>query len=80
MVEESRYLCLSNITGSGKHYVDVEFLGDIGDQEPVQRSPGPSRSRVGSRRTILLNLYFKPCGMPLTVSKQAAISILRFSG
>ena len=39
VVGESRYLCLSNITGSGKHYVDVEFLGDIGDQEPVLTEP-----------------------------------------
>ena len=29
-----RVLCVSNIIAYGRHYVDVEFLGDIGDQEP----------------------------------------------
>ena len=28
------FLCVSNIISYGRHYVDVEFLGDIGDQEP----------------------------------------------
>ncbi len=30
-----RALCLSNIIEYGRHYVDVEFLGEIGDQEPA---------------------------------------------
>ena len=30
-----RFLCVSNIIAYGRHYVDVEFLGDIGAQEPV---------------------------------------------
>ena len=34
-VGELRMLCLSNIVAYDRHYVDVEFLGDIGDQEPV---------------------------------------------
>ncbi|MSQ07548.1 MAG: NUDIX domain-containing protein [Dehalococcoidia bacterium] len=34
-----RFLCVSNILAYGKHYVDVEFLGDIGDQEPVLAEP-----------------------------------------
>ena len=34
-VGELRVLCLSNIVAYGRHYVDVEFLGDIEDQEPV---------------------------------------------
>ena len=34
-VGELRVLCLSNIIAYERHYVDVEFLGDIGDQEPV---------------------------------------------
>lgn len=34
-----RYLCLSNIIAYGKHYVDVEFLGDIGEQEPALVEP-----------------------------------------
>ena len=38
-VGEMRYLCLSNIIAYGKHYVDVEFLGDIGSQEPALVEP-----------------------------------------
>ena len=33
-VGELRFLCVSNLIAYGKHYLDVEFLGDIGDQEP----------------------------------------------
>ena len=28
------FLCVSNILAYGKHYVDIEFLGEIGGQEP----------------------------------------------
>ena len=38
-VGDVRYLCLSNIIAYGKHYVDVEFVGDIGDQEPTLVEP-----------------------------------------
>jgi len=38
-VGELRYLCLSNIIAYGKHYVDIEFLGDIGGQEPELVEP-----------------------------------------
>ena len=34
LVGEIRFLCVSNIIAYGKHYVDIEFLGDIGDQNP----------------------------------------------
>ena len=34
-VGELRVLCLSNIVAYDRHYVDVELLGDIGDQDPV---------------------------------------------
>ena len=34
-----RYLCLSNIIAYGRHYLDVEFLGDIGGQEPRLMEP-----------------------------------------
>ena len=34
-----RYLCVSNIVAYGRHYVDVEFLGDIGGQEPRLMEP-----------------------------------------
>ena len=33
------FLCVSNIVAYGKHYVDLEFLGDIGDQEPRLAEP-----------------------------------------
>ena len=34
-----RFLCVSNIVAYGKHYVDIEFLGDIGEQEPKLAEP-----------------------------------------
>ena len=34
-----RFLCVSNIIAYGKHYIDFEFLGDIGDQEPELAEP-----------------------------------------
>jgi len=34
-----RFLCVSNIIAYGKHYVDIEFLGDIGAQEPHLAEP-----------------------------------------
>lgn len=33
------FLCVSNIIAYDKHYLDIEFLGDIGDQEPVLAEP-----------------------------------------
>ena len=38
-VGELRYLCTSNIVAYGRHYLDVEFLGDIGEQEPRLQEP-----------------------------------------
>ena len=34
-----RYLCVSNIVAYRRHYLDVEFLGDIGNQEPRLMEP-----------------------------------------
>ena len=34
-----RYLCVSNIIAYGRHYLDVEFLADIGEQEPRLMEP-----------------------------------------
>ena len=34
-----RFLCVSNIIAYGKHYVDIEFLGDIDDQQPRLAEP-----------------------------------------
>lgn len=39
-VGDLRFLCVSNIIAYGRHYVDVEFLGDIGEQEPTLLEPG----------------------------------------
>ena len=38
-VGELRYLCVGNIIAYGRHYLDVEFLGDIGEQEPRLMEP-----------------------------------------
>ena len=38
-VGDLRFLCVSNIVAYGRHYVDVEFLGDIGEQEPRLMEP-----------------------------------------
>lgn len=42
-----RVLCLSNIIAYGRHYVDVEFLGDIGEQEPVPAASDGSFGEYG---------------------------------
>ena len=34
-----RFLCVSNIVAYGKHYADIEFLVDIGEQEPRLAEP-----------------------------------------
>ncbi len=38
-VGDLRFLCVSNIVAYGKHYLDVEFLGDIGSKEPRLAEP-----------------------------------------
>ena len=38
-VGDLQFLCVSNIIAYCKHYVDVEFLGDIGQQEPRLAEP-----------------------------------------
>ena len=38
-VGDLRFLCVSNIIAYGRHYVDVEFLGEIGEQEPLLLEP-----------------------------------------
>ena len=35
VVGDLRFLCVSNIIAYDRHYLDIEFLGDIGDEEPV---------------------------------------------
>lgn len=39
IVGDLKFLCISNIIAYDRHYVDVEFLGDIGDQEPRLTEP-----------------------------------------
>lgn len=39
IVGDLRFLCVSNIIAYDRHYVDVEFLGEIGDQEPRLAEP-----------------------------------------
>ena len=38
-VGDIRFLCVSNIVAYDKHYVDLEFLGEIGGQEPRLKEP-----------------------------------------
>jgi 8-oxo-dGTP diphosphatase len=38
-VRHLTFLCVSNIIAYERHYLDVEFLGDIGDQEPQLAEP-----------------------------------------
>ena len=38
-VGDLRFLCVSNIIAYGKHYVDIEFVGDIDNQEPRLMEP-----------------------------------------
>ena len=62
-----RFLCVSNIVAYGKHYVDIEFLGDIGEQEPRLAEPstpesGPSRAEMCLGESIFycvcLHIFF----------------------
>lgn len=46
-VGELRVLCLSNIVAYNRHYVDVEFLGNIGDQDPVPQAGDGSFREYG---------------------------------
>lgn len=39
IVGDLKFLCVSNIVAYDRHYVDVEFLGEIGDQEPRLAEP-----------------------------------------
>jgi 8-oxo-dGTP diphosphatase len=39
VVGDLRFLCVSNIIAYGKHYVDIEFLGEIDGQEPCLAEP-----------------------------------------
>ena len=47
IVGELRALCLGNVLSYDRHYVDVEFLGDIGDQEPVPDATDDSFEEYG---------------------------------
>ncbi|MDA0770900.1 MAG: DNA mismatch repair protein MutT [SAR202 cluster bacterium Casp-Chloro-G4] len=34
-----RFLCISNVIAYDRHYVDIEFAGDIGTQRPIIAEP-----------------------------------------
>ena len=38
-VDDLRFLCVNNIVAYDQHYLDIEFLGDIGSQEPRLAEP-----------------------------------------
>ena len=38
-VGDLRFLCVSNIIAYDKHYLDIEFVGDIEGQEPRLMEP-----------------------------------------
>ena len=42
-----RMLCVSNIIAYDRHYVDLEFLGDIGSQEPLPSADDNSFDEYG---------------------------------
>ena len=46
-VGEVRILCFSNILAYDRHYIDVEFLGDIGNQEPVPNKTDGTLAECG---------------------------------
>ena len=67
-VGELRVLCFSNIIAYDRHYVDVEFLGDIGDQEPVpNQADGAWKSAAGFPCESRRNRYLNPCAWPSPV-------------
>ena len=39
VVGDLRFLCVTNIIAYGRHYLDIEFLGEIGEQEPRLEEP-----------------------------------------
>ncbi len=46
-VGELRVLCISNIVAYDRHYVDIEFLGDIEEQEPAPTASDGSFGECG---------------------------------
>ncbi len=61
VVGELSFLCVSNILAYGKHYVDIEFLGDIGVQEPRPTA----RSGLSDLRWFLLDDLPQPLFRPM---------------
>ena len=70
-VGDLRVLCLSNIVAYDRHYVDVEFLGDIGDQEPV---PTTSDGSFGDYGWYPLSSPPQPLFEPMRLALQSLIS------
>ena len=70
-VGELRVLCLSNIVAYDRHYVDVEFLGDIRDQEPV---PTASDGSFGDYGWYPLSSPPQPLFEPMRLALQSLLS------
>ena len=70
-VGELRVLCFSNIVAYDRHYVDVEFLGDIGDQEPV---PTASDGSLGDYGWFPLSNPPQPLFEPMRLALQSLLS------
>ena len=70
-VGELRVLCLSNIVAHGRHYVDVEFLGDIGEQEPV---PTASDGSLGEHGWYPLPAPPQPLFEPMRLAIDSLLS------
>ena len=71
-VGELRFLCVSNIVAYNRHYVDIEFLGEVGDQEPTLKEP------VGFSESGWFDLNFLPA--PLFEAVRYALDSLQTGG
>lgn len=60
-----RLLCVSNIIAYGRHYLDLEFLGDIGTQEPI---PSPTDHSFGEHGWFPLDDPPAPLFQPMRLA------------
>ena len=70
-VSSLRPLCVSNIVEYGRHYVDVEFLGEIGNQEPV---PAESDGSFGDYGWFALRNLPEPLFKPMRIAIDSLLS------
>ena len=57
VVGKLSFLCVSNIVAYGKHYVDIEFMGDIGVRSRGRWRRRGFRTWAGLNWTACLNRY-----------------------